>query len=304
MSSPPDGRTLHYGVFYGIDPLPPDDGRPLVVVVGNCQAESLRVLLDAAGSVRSVRVPPVFEVAVDEVARLAALVARADVLVAQPVRDGYRGMPLGTAQLAAHLPARGRLVVVPAIRYAGLYPYQVVLRVPGAGAPPGVPYADLRTIVEAATGRRRSAPLPAEGVREVAAASVAELRRREDAAGAVPVSDLLVPAGADAAHVINHPGNPVLVGLAARVQAAIGVPADAADPGRTLLREVYAPLPPEVVDALALDAAPRTDWTYRGEPLSDNHIRDIQLPWLAAHPQVVEHALARHGDTVRALGLA
>lgn len=51
------GRRQHYAHFYGLAPLPSDD-RPLLVVHGNCQAESLRVLLDGAASpVRTVRVP-------------------------------------------------------------------------------------------------------------------------------------------------------------------------------------------------------------------------------------------------------
>ena len=65
MSNP--GRAKHYADFYGQaseragqDNAAPGD-LPLVVVIGNCQAESLRVLLDADPGLRSVRVPPVFE---------------------------------------------------------------------------------------------------------------------------------------------------------------------------------------------------------------------------------------------------
>ena len=80
------GRRLHYGEFYGLRPLPPDDGRPLVVVHGNCQAESLRVLL--AGSLRSVRVPPVHELERDDLPHLRRTLAHASVLLSQPVRPG------------------------------------------------------------------------------------------------------------------------------------------------------------------------------------------------------------------------
>ena len=47
-----------------------------------------------------------------------------------------------------------------------------------------------------------------------------ELARRERQHGAIPVSDLLRPAGIDAGHTVNHPGNTVLVGLARRIEEA------------------------------------------------------------------------------------
>ena len=59
-TSPDQGRREHYGEFYGLRPLP-DDGRPLLLVHGNCQAEAMRVLLAGVGEHRTVRVPPVHE---------------------------------------------------------------------------------------------------------------------------------------------------------------------------------------------------------------------------------------------------
>ena len=52
-----DGRTRHYGTFYGLDPADRTDGggaddlddeRPLLIVWGNCQAEAVRQLLAAS----------------------------------------------------------------------------------------------------------------------------------------------------------------------------------------------------------------------------------------------------------------
>ena len=96
------GRRLHYGEFYGLRPARKDDGRPLVVVHGNCQAESLRVLL--GGSMRSVRVPPVHELERDDIPHLRRTLARASVLLSQPIQPDYRELPLGTAQVTAALP--------------------------------------------------------------------------------------------------------------------------------------------------------------------------------------------------------
>lgn len=302
-----EGRRLHYAEFYGLVEAAAveADGRPLVAVLGNCQAEALRVLLDGAPSqsVRTVRLPPVFELEHADLTHLDALLARVDVLVAQPVRDGYRGLPVGTREVVARLRPEARVVRVPVCFHAGPYPWQVLVRTPESGDPPGVPYHDLRTVIEVATGRRPQGPLPDEGIRAVAEASVVEMTRRERAGGTIAVSDLLVPAGADACHVINHPGNTVLVGLARRVQSALGLPVDATDPGRVLLDELHAPLLPEVVEALGLDAAPREHWRHRGEQVPDDEVRATQIPWLRAHPEIVDLALTRHRATAETLGL-
>lgn len=298
----PSPRHRHYGAFYGLDPLPEDD-RPFVTVMGNCQAESLRLLLESSGAIRSVRVPPVFEIEADELPLLQRLLDRTDVLLTQPVRDGYRDLPLGSAELAARVAPGARTVHFPTIRYAGLHPWQVVLRVPGEVDPPPVPYHDLRTLALAAGLEVHRGPLSHNGIREVRDSSVAILAEREQRSDAVPVSDLLVPAGADAAHVINHPGNPVLVGLGRRVAERLGLDAEVPEPTGTLLDEVHAPLLPEVLEALGLAVDPVAHWVYRGAVLPDEQVREVQLDWLRERPQVVEFGLDRHRETARLLGI-
>ncbi|WP_460446246.1 WcbI family polysaccharide biosynthesis putative acetyltransferase [Angustibacter aerolatus] len=294
-------RREHHGEFYGLRPLPADDGRPLVTVAGNCQAGSVRVLLDGAPSApcRSVRVPPLHELTAADVPRLQRLLAASDVLVCQPVRDDYRGLPIGTRQLAKQLPATGRLVLFPVVRYAGLHPWQVIVRT-DAGDPPVVPYHDLRTVARAA-GLVLDPPTN-DTVRAVTEASLGELRTREQRHGTVVVSDLLTTAGAEAAHTINHPGNQVLIGLARRVQAALGWAPDATDPGRTLLDSVHAPLDPLVVAAHGLDVAPRPDWVVGGRAVPDADVVEAQLRWYAEHPPVVPAALQRHAPLLQLLG--
>lgn len=320
LTGPPTGavtgRHRHYGTFYGLEQVEQDD-RPLLLVHGNCQAESLRVLLSGGSQqaghrspVRTVRVPPVHELTADDLPHLHALLARVDVVVSQPVADGYRGLPLGTAEVVeAAQRARGggrppQLVVVPVLRWAALHPFQVIVRAPGAGEPPLVPYHDLRTLALAAG----AAPLPevpsAAAVRAVRDLSATELRSRQERHGSLPVVDLLTDAGAHATHTVNHPGNGVLIGLARSVLAAVGLPDGVADPGRTLLDSVHAPVLPEVLDALGLAdqaGSARPSWRVRGQDLDDDEVRDAHLRWYAEHPRVAEAGLARHAAAAAAL---
>jgi hypothetical protein len=285
-------RARHYGQFYGLDPLP-DDDRPLLVVHGNCQAESLRQLLqDAPGAPwSSVRIPPVHELAADEVPLLQRLLRRADVVLTQPIADDYGRMPVGAGQVG-HTATRARTVVWPVVFYAGLHPWQLVHHDDEAGDPPLVPYHDARTVLRAAGSEPATDPSAAAAV---SVWSLDELRRREAAAGAVPVSDLVLAAGAGAMRTVNHPANPVLVSLARRIQEALGLSATAVDPGRRLLDVLHAPVSADVLVALGLDpAGAREDWLVSGEVVSIAEVERAQLAWLLDRPHVVADIVRRH----------
>lgn len=300
------GRARHYGVFYGLDPVPTD--RPLLVVHGNCQAESLRVVLQQGrqgtdAPCASVRIPPVHEIAADEVALLERLLRRARWVLTQPIADDYRDLALGSHQVA-RLASRATVMIYPVFRYAGLHPWQIVHNHPGVGDPPLVPYHDARTLLAAA-----GLPAPtttAEGIRAVSRWSLDELTRREVASGAQPVSDLVFAAGAGAAHTVNHPGNEIIVGLARRVEAGLGWRVQAGDPGRTLLDSVHTPVEAPVRAALGLPAAGAgesdSDWVVGGTVVSAAEVRAVQLDWYEQHPSVVTHLLDRSAAQLQMLG--
>ncbi len=296
-------RRRHYADFYD---GPPGSG-PVTVVLGNCQAESLRVLLagSADHSAPAVRIPPVHELTAADLAPLRRLLARTAVLLSQPVRDDYRGLPIGTRQVAAALPRGARVLHWPVVRHTGLHPYSAIVRHPSAmgAVPPVVAYHDLRTLAVAAgeTGVPRHGP---GELREAARRSVSELARRESRDCDVGIADVLDGLGVRAAHTLNHPGNAVLITLARRVQETLGRVADAADPGRELLGGVRAPLEPPVLAALGLDAgAARADWLVDGVAVPDATVRAAQLDWYAGHPQWVDAGLRRHADRLELLGL-
>ena len=297
-----DGRRRHYGGFYGLDDLP-GTGRPRLAVFGNCQAEALRVALDTAGVVDSVRMPPVHELEEPDLPHLDRVLAWVDVLVAQAVGDDYRGMPLGTSQVAARTGSQARLVRAPNYFFTGLYPEQVLVRHPDVEDPPVVPYHDVRRLGLAAGWSGPWEP-PAPLVREVADASLAELERRERDQGSLRISDVVRAAGADAGWTVDHPGNTVLLTLAQRVLDEVRPGSGDAvhDPGRALLASVATPLRPGVLEALDLPGEPREGWLVDGRRLGDEEVGEAHLEFYARNPRVVEVGLDKKGDLLRRWG--
>lgn len=303
----------HYGAFYGLERLPgtgPATGStggdpvPRVLVYGNCQAEALRVSLATAGTVESVRMPPVHELTLQDLPQLDRLLGWADVLVAQSVARDYRGLPLGTRQVAARLRRGARVVLVPNYFSTALYPEQVLVRHedPEVSDPPLVPYHDVRRLGAAAGWSGPTEP-PGAVVREGAEASLAELRRRETEQGSLVISDVVRGTGAQAGWTVDHPGNPVLLALAQRVLDEVGAGGEVRDPGRVLLSEVMTPLRPAVLDALGLDtAAARSGWVVRGEQVSDEEVAAAHEEFYSAHPRVVDVGVEKKGAVLRHLG--
>ena len=304
-----DPRAHHYGVFYSLAEGPADD---VAIVVGNCQAESLRQMLEGPG-LATIRIPAVHELTASDLPYLRYWLSRAAVLVSQPVRTDYHGMPLGTAQLAALLPAGGRVLRVPVIRVAGLYPTHAIVRPPSDTSlvPPVVEYHDLRVLVEAAI-RREGGAVPAAGVaarldtrtvHTIADESLDQLRRREAANETVVLSDLFERPSFDQMRTLNHPGNPVWSAAATRVRAALGLSEHVVDPGRPLLDRVHAPREAAVIEAFGLDASPTDHWVVDGAPVSVDEVRAAHLAWYAEHPDAVDAGLARHAGALATLGL-
>ncbi len=310
-----DGRTLHYGSFYGLDD-DASDNRPTLLVWGNCQAEALRIVLDSSpgNPFRTVRVPPVHELTASDIPHVERLLGQVGTLITQPVRAGYRELPIGTADVAEMMPPTSTRIVWPVIRYSGLYPWQIIVRHPSApsAVPPGVPYHDLRTILAVRDARLRFEEWdldiePAEILR-IAERSVDELKRREQRDCDIGISDVLCPLGAAAANTINHPGNAVLIELGNRILTALDVSAlDPSGPSaidRELLGGVRAPLERRVIDALGLDAEVRTSWTIEGTVVNEHTIHAQQMAWYANHPEFIDAALTRYSELIDVLGLS
>ncbi len=290
--------------------VPPDDGRPLLLVWGNCQAESLRLLL-AAGDLRTVRLPAVHELGAADVAALHRLVAASDLLVSQPVAEDYHDLPIGTGQLVDLLVPGARHATVPIARFAGLYPHHVVVHPPGLPdpVPPLVAYHDLRTATVAAwTAAGRLPPagalaaLTPEAVLAVGERSLDELRRRE-AATDVAVADLLERPTFASMRTINHPGNAVLEPLAARVRTVLGLPAAPPGTRRPLLDAVHGPRDPVVAAVHDPGAVPTEAWTVEGHELAQADVAAAHADFYARRPDVLAEVLRRSEPERALLGL-
>lgn len=300
------GRREHYGQFYGLHAAEQPD-LPLLVVYGNCQAEATRVLLDSAanGRWRTLRMPPVHELEAADLPHLRAVLATTSYLVAQPVADGYRDLPLGTQEIARELPPDARIARFPSVYWAALFPTQVIVRVPNAGDPPVVPYHDLRVLTAAANNAAVSfTPVPADGVRAVRDDSLAQLRQRQQHHETIDVATILEHAGAETTWVVNHPQNHVLLRGSEAILASLGLSGDVTDPGRVLLGELRTPVYAETLDALGIEGTPRPQWTIRGQPVSEQEVADQQLHWYREHPEAIGIGLQRHAELARTLRLS
>lgn len=274
-----------------------------LTVVGNCQAESLRKLLASTGHFESVRIPPVHELEASDMEWFGEQLARTDVLVSQPIRDNYRGLPVGTAQMLAQLPPGARHAIVPVLRFDALMPYTAIIRDPADSSlnPPVVPYHDLRILCAAAGSPQAAAPAPS-AYRRAAAMSIDQIRSREERFGAVTVSDYLetMPVW----HIINHPDNATLAVVASRVLEALGLPGSVEMPDYEMLGGLTAPLDPGACGALGVSVPGRTVWRDRdGTEIPWSDIEEAQLEHYRQRPALVAHGLERHADRIANLGL-
>jgi hypothetical protein len=300
-----DGRTRHYGHFYGLSDLPDGD---IAIVLGNCQAESIRIMLDGGG-LSTVRIPPVHEIEHNDLPHLDRLLKRTALLVSQPIRDDYRGLPLGVRQVSARLPASSRTALVPVVRFAGLYPTHAIIRPPSDTSltPPVVEYHDLATLTEAAD-RLHNRPtvhreVTIEMVRAIAELSLTELRKREIHHKTVTVSDLFASPSFDQMRTINHPGNTIWVHIAQRLRQHLGLPEHEVSLNRPLLNSVHAPRTEAVINTFGLSDQPTDFWRVNGIEISAAEVRETHLEWYAANPDVIDAGLTRHHTALGHLGL-
>lgn len=285
-------------------------------VWGNCQAESIRRMIVPVGAdhgVAFVRLPPVFEMTVEQVRGLHALLPVAGVLVTQPVKDEYRVPGCGSQQLTALLGSAARVVTVPATYYEGLFPWQVHAH-DGTGTrvdAPLVDYHDLRLLDAAARGwgvqqaldRVEQHRPPERAIRDVAARSRDELRRRNSPLD-VDTTDAVLAGGAGAMWTVDHPSNSVLAALGRAVLSALDWPGEPTVPEYEMLGGVRTPVPTSVLEALGLSTGSvRRGWSLDGRPTAWEQVAVAAMGLYADEPEIARSAVAHHSTRLRALGV-
>lgn len=294
--------------------------KPLCLVVGNCQAQAVQQTLLQSRRFRDefgvVTIPGVHEIDRQELALLNGLFARCELLIAHPVKPNYRGLPLGTDQIAARAP-HARLVRVNPLYYEGMFPFQVYVHAaarqdPAPEAPPSG-YHDLRAVSLAASGMHlgdvdrwlTSYAAREASIRALHGTSVERLRERDRSAD-VPVADaVLSGAGSKRMfHTVNHPTPAALELVADQILAELEIydrepPPAAPDP----LGALSTPVVPSVQAALALQFRPATAWRMHGVYVSDADVVRSAVSWYRTRTTLVQRALEEHRERVRVLDL-
>ncbi len=263
--------------------------RARAVFYGNCQAGAVSGLLERTPAfARRHEVVPVrgvHEVTVEQVERVRAAFASADVVVTQAVRDGYHELPLGSEQMLALCGPGVRVIRIPKL-YSPLFPFLVYYNGPVSAVRGAMHYGDVRAVARASGV---DTPPEPDGIRALAAASL-ERSAAVDAAADVHVSARAFAPGVRerAMFTTNHPRRVTLELLRAGVLEQLGLPVEPLDDDEEPLDGYRAPLEPPVIEALGLDATPGGSWTTPRGPVGVDDLIAADAAMLASRPEVLE----------------
>lgn len=280
-----------------------------VVVVGNCQAKALEMMLatneEFTKRFEFVSFPAVHEIPADMVPELHTAVADAAVVIPQKVDDGYRdGIGLGTETLVS---VAGKATVVrwPSVYWAGYFPDLFYLRDelgrPVVDGP--FDYHD-RTILQAyasrldtvATCRFLQDPDQPSDAPTWAANATAELDVRSRDCE-VKVASFITSKFRDELlfFTMNHPTNRMLGFMAQQITEFIGIPGlvDHRLIPDEILGPTFYPLHANHARALELRlgeevGAGRTSFRIRGTSYEPPQAVQRFFDYYAAHPNLVE----------------
>ena len=280
-----------------------------VVVVGNCQATALELMLktneEFASRFEFVSFPPVHELPEALVPELHRVVADAAVLIPQRIDDGYRGgMGLGTNTLE-EIARTSHVVRWPSVYWAGYFPDLFYLRdakrQPVLDGP--FDYHD-RSILQAYADGVDVAgacllledPERPSDAQAWAAEATAELDVRGQGCE-VQVASFIASRFREELlfYTMNHPTNRLLAFIAQQITDLLGVPGNIDSqrmPGEVLGSTFY-PLHANHVRTLELRfgeelGAGRTPFRIRGTSYEPAQAVQAFYEYYGAHPQLVE----------------
>jgi hypothetical protein len=279
------------------------------VVVGNCQATALELMLSTSKEFTKrfelVRFPPVHELPEEMVPELHQVVQDAAVVVPQRIEDGYRGgIGLDTHTLAT-IARTSAVIRWPSVYWAGYFPDLFYLRdaeqAPVLDGP--FDYHDRSIIrayasgldVDAACAQLEDPEVPSDAQRWAAQAT-AELEIRGRACDVQIASFIASGFRAELLFfTMNHPTNRLLGFITEQILELLGLPNDvdpALMPGEVLGSTFY-PLHANHARALELTfgadhAAGSTPFRIRDEEYQPRRAVEAFFDYYAAHPELVE----------------
>lgn len=294
--------------------------RKTVLVYGNCQAAALGSLLRSnptfSEEYRLIQLPGAHEILPAELVSARRAFAKADLIITQKIRDGYRSLQIGTDQFLALRKPSAQVITYPSMFYRGLHPFLVYVHATGTlgtPAPHTEGYHDLRFIYAAAKGMNddqaslwlTTVSSHAPFIRAIANESLAVLKTREGNLD-TSVSHMIPQLGAEAFWTLNHPSNAVLATVAKQVLTALGKDDHLEEKGE-FLTSVVVPVATAVREALVLET-PRQDeknfWIINGKSLSDDQVMKSHLAYYRSRPEVLSHAIAEHRESLHRAGFS
>ncbi|RIA46302.1 hypothetical protein DFR49_0840 [Hephaestia caeni] len=281
-----------------------------IYIHANCQASAIaRMLADnlPAISIKS-REAHVIDVARDREAFLVDI-AEADVVICQPIADGYRGVDfLSLSYVRDHVTPGTTVLTFPSIFFRGHHPQifyaRVIPNVPGAP-----PYHDAHILALYADGHSPAEIaelvgsehfLAPEFVKAEADQSLRDLALREEAAAIdLPLSAFIAEHLAEDRlfHTINHPQPLLFAQLCRAVSERLDLPWPAERPPRDYLSIPSLPLYPSVKAALQIDS-PRVSYRLRhGEFSLQDYVAWVTPTYdEAGGPAVIRREIAGNPD--------
>ncbi len=291
-----------------------DGSMERIVVVGNCQAIALELMLSTNVALKErfefVRFPAAHEIPDEMVPEVHEAVAGAAVLVAQRIDEGYRdGIGLGTETLAS-IAAHATVVRWPSVYWPGYVPDLFYLRDAAGGPVVDGPfdYHD-RVVLEsygsgndvATTCRLLEDPGRPSDAPARAAAATAELDLRGKDCD-VQVTSFIASRFREELlfFTMNHPSNRTIAYISEQITQLLGIPGGVDErqlPSEMLGSTVY-PLHANHVRALGLRfgasmAAGRIPFKVRGVEHSATEAVQAFFTYYDEHPALVELNLAR-----------
>ena len=272
-----------------------------VYVHGNCQAPAIASLIGDQFPDWEIASYEVFtDKITDEIETYRDWVTNADIIISQPVHDGYRDRDdLSLKWVRASAKPGAMIVVIPSLFFDGQLVGWKSVSFPGYG----MPYQDMLVLHCAALGlgaNRISAIVldeelyPELFISEEIRLSIAEMRRREASDEIdVRISPFLERYGdvRPLFHVINHPCRPALAYMANAILSFLGYAAAIPSTGRECLPFPHVPLTKCVSRFLRARGGDQSEWDI--EDGERYHLPAATLTPAEYCARVVEHLRAK-----------